>query len=795
MGRVIPSPDKESAVAIAPVSGDQQTPRIIPAPTIVDEQDTSNDENILVESLNSVFNFGKGIYTAATGEGVELEYPNVPELTDVDDESIGFWEAIPINTKMMLARDDNAKAEIISDHFAGDERFGGIASDKFGHPMIVWNHKPYYINKPGFTPQDFRTFIGELIKFAPASKFVRGAKSFKGTLIRGVPSYTATEIAGQALEAQLAPKAAVAERKSLPEKFQEAGTLGTLSATIEAALPPVARAAGRAIAATGRAISSPFPHLSTVASATRKPYLSTYASATKDALGPEGTGWVPAKGVTQESKFPLTQGQRTAEPPIGVGPKTTRQLEEEDVMRHSASVSGETGGDLLRGFEERVISLIRRDARELQDEFGSGGMAGQEGRVPEAAAERIQIVVSGEAGKLKSQAGIGYKAVHEADSPPVMTPSGVVDTAARMRNAVFGKPPDSLGYTAAELVDMPLLAREAKYLSRAQKIWSKEGARGVPLNALHGIQKRLNRAISSADKNTPEGVALIAMKRELDDAITRGIDEGFMTGDKAILDQLKSATGLYRQYMQITGVGKAKGPRAAANKILEKLSDQDYTPVALANVLFGHAKFNPNQAVGMALDTIKKILPEEAHEEVIRLLKDAVIEKAFSGRGGEVTRSNIIKNYSEIFVRQKHITEKIFSPEEIAKIAKFRKNVLPTLWSEIKLNPSGTSYIMLGALHRMGVMQASLILGKAAPLVGPTVAKAQEVHGLFRAKDMVTQYLQKSRTPLITLPSSALMRTLSEGPTSGKSESLPKIKNIVDGLSPAAKQKLMQAVQ
>ena len=533
-------------------------------------------------------------------------------------------------------------------------------------------------------------------------------------------------------------------KKSFPEKAKEAGTIGTLTATIEAALPPVARAAGRAIAATGRVISSPFPHLSTITSA--------------------------AKDVAQKSKFPLTQGQRTAEPPIGVGPVSYTHLTLPTI-------------------------LIRNDAKELQDEFGSGTMAGQEGRVPEAAAERIQSVVSGKADQLKSQAREGYKAVREADDVPVMTPSGVVNTAARMRNAVFGRDADSLGYTAAEVVDMPLLAREAKYLSRAQKIWSKEGARDVPLNALHGIQKRLNRAITSADKNSPEGVALIAMKRELDDAITRGIDEGFMTGDKAILDQLKSATGLYRQYMQLTGAGKAKGPRASANKILEKLSDQDYTPIQLANVLFGHAKFNPNQAVGMALDTIKKILPEESSEEVIRLLKDAVIEKAFSGRGVEVTRSNIIKNYNEIFVRQKHITEKIFSPEELAKIAKFRENVLPTLWAEIKLNPSGTAYTMLGALHRLGIMQAALMVGKMAPFVGPTVAKAQEMHGFFKAKDMIAQYLQKSRTPLITIPSSALMRTLSEEAISGKSETSPKIRNIINDLSPQAKEKLMQAVQ
>ena len=71
-----------------------------------------------------------------------------------------------------MSRDDAGKAEIIKDSFEDDPRFGGVFSDKHNNPMVVWEDKPYYINKPGFSGQDIGTFIGEIAKYSPATKFV-----------------------------------------------------------------------------------------------------------------------------------------------------------------------------------------------------------------------------------------------------------------------------------------------------------------------------------------------------------------------------------------------------------------------------------------------------------------------------------------------------------------------------------------------------------------------------------------------------------------------------------------------
>ena len=45
------------------------------------------------------------------------------------------------------------------------------------------------------------------------------------------------------------------------------------------------------------------------------------------------------------------------------------------------------------------------------------------------------------------------------------------------------------------------------------------------------------------------------------------------------------------------------------------------------------------------------------------------------------------QNYDDVFVKQKAIINKLFNEDELKRIAQFRKNVMPTLWADIKINP------------------------------------------------------------------------------------------------------------
>ena len=58
---------------------------------------------------------------------------------------------------------------------------------------------------------------------------------------------------------------------------------------------------------------------------------------------------------------------------------------------------------------------------------------------------------------------------------------------------------------------------------------------------------------------------------------------------------------------------------------MEKVTNPDYTPRQVANAIFGHSKFAPNQSMPLVIDRLKKNLPEDQYNEVVGLLKDAVI--------------------------------------------------------------------------------------------------------------------------------------------------------------------------
>ena len=136
--------------------------------------------------LDMIMDAPEAVSQAYTGEGVPIEFPNLPELTDMGADAPGFFEGFGVRLKGMMARDDFGKAEIIHDAFDGDPRYGGRYSDQYGLPMIVWNDVPYYINKPGASGMDLNTLLGEFVRYAPASKLVGGAKTTLSTIGRGL---------------------------------------------------------------------------------------------------------------------------------------------------------------------------------------------------------------------------------------------------------------------------------------------------------------------------------------------------------------------------------------------------------------------------------------------------------------------------------------------------------------------------------------------------------------------------------------------------------------------------------
>ena len=725
-------------------------------------EDAKNTEQAEKSYLQRLKDLPENLYEAFTGENVPIEFPNIPEATDMGGDAPGFIEGLLPNLKIMLARDDLGKTEIMKNSFEGDERWGGAFSDKFGNPMIVWNDQPYYVNKPGFSGQDFGTFVGEVIKFAPAMKFVNKAKTVLGTAGRGAGAYSTTELGSQALESAMTPETTKLKDQTTSDLAKDVGISTTIGVGADLVVPGVAKGVTKGVKAGANVVSD--------------------ATKMFPRFNPE---------TSIKSKFALTQGQRTAELPDvkkgSIQSKVTQQLEEEDVLRNAPSTNP-LASNIIKGFDESQLTAIRNEADLLRKEFGSGRVDIVDADdIPTAVGEEIQTSVTKTATSLKDRAGKAYEVVKGAEFQPVMSREGVLETTNNALNSVLSK--DGLGITQRELADMKILNRELEYLKRINNLAQKPNFKGSPLNILSGYQKSLNRAFRSAEEGSPEQLALGRIKGEVDKAVFEGIEKGIITGDEAVLYSLKEATDLYRQYIGLTGkAGGKDSQEKAANRILQMITNPNYTPKQVVTAFFGHAKFNPNQSMGLVLNKLKNVLPEEQYQEVVALAKDAVLEKAFSGTGKSgVTRTNIVNNYDDVFVKNKAITSLLFNADEIKRIKQFRDDVMPTLWADIKLNPSNSGYTILSGMARNGLLNYARLV----PIVGTEfVEGVQRIGSTAQAINATRQYLNRVNKPLFSATVQSSIRPVAvEADNEVESSTL---QSIIQNAPESLKEKLLE---
>jgi len=706
--------------------------------------------------LDMIMDAPEAVSQAYTGEGVPIEFPNLPELTDMGADAPGFFEGFGVRLKGMMARDDFGKAEIIHDAFDGDPRYGGRYSDEYGLPMIVWNDVPYYINKPGASGMDLNTLLGEFVRYAPASKLVGGAKTTLSTIGRGLGLYSGTEVATIAGENIITPETYEAKKQTLGDQGKQVGLSTAIGVGADVMLPPIARGIGAVIKATARSASKSGRNI----------------VAALEPLYPRFSF-----NVLQTSKYPLTQGQKSAELPQGTTPKQTDQIGREDELRQMSSSS--MGTDTVRGFDERQLTEIRQDALTLQQEFGSDivNPSGIYGNIPSVAAEEAQTLVSGAAQRLKTESGELYETVKSADPQPVMTAEGVQQVAQELLDVV----PTII--RPSQIVDGPLF-REIIQLRRLKKIAQNPKFKDQALKNIHGYQKRLRTAIKQAEKDSPEELALIQMKQKLDDAVYNGVERGFITGDQEVLDQLQQATGLYSDYMATVGKGVGRNPQEkSANRILEQLSTNQYTPVQVTQLLFGQNKFAPNQAVGVVLDKLKKSLGPDEYAQFVALMKDGIMTKAFAGKGGEITRKSIVDNYNDVFFKNRDIINRLFTPDEIARVKDFRTNVLPTIWAETKLNTSGTAYSLMSAASRAGMLNAPSI--PLRMISQKVLSGSENLRNASDAANAVSQTIFRMNTPMFSDATQSVIRT--SLPPQDEAEA--------EAMSDSERNKLLQAIE
>lgn len=291
---------------------------------------------------------GTAIKKAFTGEGQPTQYPGAPELTQAN---VGFMESAIPNLKAGLTTDPVEKAKIIAAHFQGDPRFGGIYQDDQGLPFVLWEGRPHYVNKPGFSKQDATDILAQGIMFAPASRMVGGATTLAGRAATALPLYAGTDAAQQ--------YGTVAAGGKEKVDLGQSGTAASVGALTEALLPGPLKA--------GAKVMTP-----------SKPSARLLA------------------GNSGAESIPLTRGQRSG---------NLDMLRTEEGMRQGGY--GNAASGMLRNFDDAQMAAIENRAGQLVPSgFGPG-------KLPDTGA-RLQSDLMQEAGQQRQAIKQAYEAAGEA---------------------------------------------------------------------------------------------------------------------------------------------------------------------------------------------------------------------------------------------------------------------------------------------------------------------------------------------------------------------------------------------
>ena len=683
------------------------------------------DENIIKKFNENKKNYSGTFNTIrkfVTGEG-RTQFPDLKEVGSAPEFSFG--QATKTAVGNILTPDINARMQILKEQVPNST----FTYDDYNNPMVTFgNGQSYYMNKPGFSQQDFSDLISEGLKYFTGGKLATKIADPK-KLISG----TASQAAGAG---------AVSIGGDIAAKgFGAEDNIDTTRAGIVAGMTGGFVPLGALGKAGWTKIFG------------NKKYVNADGSLTKSGIKKvKEAGYDPDTISASQAKLfqaYLHQGSNTKMAAMAVEdgafniPYYKAQLtgDKEILGMLERARKGAFGGDI-----QKII--MEGDARQQYTMLKALQDIQENIRVP----------------KSNSMSGASYKAILQDDEAGSILMSSLkkldddfieqIDQAYKAvdENAFFNgeslvklKTNINKNINKNSVLDADLTPQ---YNIASQKLnkfimnFSKNKKSGkldyATLKAIDTERKKINGFLNKSEKGSVDFKNLSIMKKEFDNFFDSAVDQALFTGDEIALKNLKYARGLVKEHKSQLRVNDAfnKGfvIKDEAGRVINKIiADPDIMPEQALNYIFGSSSIGMKDS---SLKIIKKLIGENGIYQKGGAEFDALRQAAFNRIIKKATYKDgfhpdkFVKDlYDSINGNGKNIMKELFTPAEMQMFKDFSSAVQKTITPKDVLNPSGTADA-LARLFQGSLEALSKIVGfKAAGMQGLIAAKILNSRG------------------------------------------------------------------
>lgn len=359
------------------------------------------------------------------------------------------------------------------------------------------------------------------------------------------------------------------------------------------------------------------------------------------------------RNVDQADEFGigLSRGQATG--------RFADQAFEEDAL---------TGG---RGAVAQRAFAQQREAQRGQVEAAAENLIARQSPSdvdPQTAAMNTAQALRGTADDLRARSDAAYRATEASQAE--FAPESIGGLANSLRTSL-----DDLGALEGRFV-APEYPTAARALQRVDTLLSKTpdgNVIGVGWQNLERIRRVLNGQGASQD----EARVLKGMRASFDDWVQASVDNALVNGDKAFLDNVQEARGLWRQYKEIVG---------NPSNIIRRMADGSANSEQIANWLYGASKVGGKTDSANVVREIKRLIGPD-HPAIAELRQGVMQRLLLDRQGATKTYGRLAADINE-FATQRALAGELFGDEAIAEMKRFA-NVLRTLTPDsLATNPS-----------------------------------------------------------------------------------------------------------